>query len=63
MPDLVHVGGLMRCCLATLGDLYTDDGPAEIAAEGQRLQCKYAGHGSDHGWMVFRSGYWEWDHD
>jgi hypothetical protein len=58
-PDGVQLGGLMRCCLATLDELYPN-GPAAIAAEGQRLQCKYAPPASDHGWMVFTDGSWRW---
>lgn len=58
--DGVKPGGLMRCCLETLNGLYPD-GPAKTAAEGQRLQCKHARDGG-HGWMVFREGFWQWDH-
>lgn len=60
--DRVRIGGLMRCCLETLEGLYPD-GPGRVATEGQRLQCEHAEPGSDHGWMVFRDGWWAWDHD
>lgn len=59
MNDRVHTGGLMRCCLETIGDLYPA-GPAEVATEGQCLQCKYAADNPDHR-MIFRNGAWEWD--
>lgn len=59
--DRVKTGGLMRCCLETLDDLYAD-GPARMAAEGQVLQCKYAPGNPLHR-MIFRSGAWEWDHE
>lgn len=59
--DGLKIGGLMRCCIATIEDLYPG-GPAKIATEGQRVQCKYADDNSDHGWMIFREGSWRWDH-
>lgn len=59
--DRVRIGGLMRCCIETIGDLYPG-GPAMLAAEGQRLQCKYAPDNPEHR-MRFRDGAWEWDHD
>jgi len=55
----MKIGGLMRCCIATIGELYPD-GPAKIATEGQRVQCKYAGD-DEHGWMIFREGFWQRD--
>lgn len=58
--DRVRIGGLMRCCLETVSDLYPD-GPGALAAEGQRLQCKYAADNPEHR-MIFRDGAWEWDH-
>ena len=58
--DKIRQGGLMRCCLETVGDLYPD-GPARIAAEGQKLQCGYAQDNPLHR-MIFRDGAWEWDH-
>lgn len=56
--DRVKMGGLMRCCLVTIGDLYPD-GPAALAADGQTLQCRYTDN-PDHS-MVFHAGFWEWD--
>jgi hypothetical protein len=58
--DTVKTGGLMRCCLETITDLYPD-GPAAIGTEGQVLQCKYAPGNPLHR-MIFRGGSWEWDH-
>jgi hypothetical protein len=43
------------------GDLYSG-GPAKIAAEGQKLQCKYNPGNPGHR-MRFRDGAWEWDHE
>src|SRR6266487_3136189 len=57
--DGLRTGGLIRCCLETLNDLYPY-GPAQIATEGQRIQCKYA-NDDDHGWMIFHDGHWSWD--
>ncbi len=59
-PDRVRIGGLMRCCLETIDDLYPD-GRTAIATEGQALQCKYAPDNPEHR-MIFRDGAWEWDH-
>lgn len=57
--DGVRIGGLMRCCLKTIGDLYPN-GPAFVATEGQQLRCKYLPELRNH-LMIFRSGAWEWD--
>lgn len=57
VPDKVHAGGLMRCCLQTLEEYYPD-GPAVKAAEGEVLPCKYCDSS-----VIFRAGYWEWNHD
>jgi len=59
--DGVRIGGLMRCCIESVGDLYPN-GPARIAVEGQTLQCKYAPDSDLHR-MIFRDGAWEWDHE
>lgn len=59
--DRVHIGGLMRCCLDTIDDLYPD-GPAKVAREGQELHCKYAPDDDTHK-MIFRHGCWQWDHE
>ncbi len=59
--DGVRIGGLMRCCTDTLWGHYPA-GPARIAVEGQKLQCKHAPGNPDHV-MRFRDGAWEWDHD
>lgn len=58
--DMVHQGGLMRCCLETISDMYPD-GPARKAGQGQKLSCKYAQDDPDHQ-MVFTDGGWRWDH-
>jgi hypothetical protein len=57
--DRVNIGGLMRCCTETIGDLYPD-GPAKVATQGQTLQCKYITDNRDHR-MIFENGWWHWD--
>jgi hypothetical protein len=56
--DRVNIGGLMRCCLASLSELYPN-GAAKIAAEGQTLQCKFAPDSINHR-MIFDAGVWRW---
>jgi|SRR5215471_5418168 len=56
--DRVNIGGLMRCCLSTLAELYPN-GPARIAYDGQTLQCQYSASPNHH--MICRDGVWEWD--
>ena len=56
--DKVNDGGVMRCCLESLGDLYPL-GPAALAAEGQIHQCKHAPDDPDHR-LIFRDGTWYW---
>lgn len=58
--DQVKIGGLMRCCLETIGDLYPD-GPAKVATQGQTLQCKYVTDRDTHR-MIFEDGFWRWDY-
>lgn len=53
----VRQGGLMRCCLLTLGRVmakFTDEGgwPHELAA----LPCSFCNNS-----MVFAKGAWEWN--
>ena len=59
--DKIRIGGLMRCCTATIRILY-DENPGMRAAEGQELQCQYAHDNPDHR-MRFRDGAWEWAKD
>jgi hypothetical protein len=56
-PDGVKIGGLMRCCLKTLDGHYPD-GPAAKATEGEVLPCKHCSSS-----MIFKGGFWEWNHD
>lgn len=58
--DQVRIGGLLRCCVETINDLYPD-GPAQIGVEGQTLQCKY--HQDEVPPIRFRDGAWERNHD
>lgn len=55
MTDQVRTGGLMRCCLETLGDLYNAS-PERRAAEGEELACRRCGTV-----MAFREGCWQRD--
>lgn len=59
--DGVRLGGLIRCCLETIGTLYPPDGPMRVATEGQQLQCKHVDTPNHR--MVFHDGAWEWDRD
>lgn len=58
--DGIRIGGLLRCCIATIEELYPD-GPARIGVEGQLLQCNH--HTEVVAPMRFRNGAWEWNHD
>jgi len=60
-PDKIRIGGLMRCCIATINILY-DENPGTSATEGQELQCRYAHDSPDHR-MRFREGAWGRDRD
>jgi len=53
--DKIKIGGLLRCCIETIDDLYAQ-GPGHRAAEGDVLPCKYCSHS-----VTFRSGAWEWN--
>lgn len=55
--DKIKMGGLMRCCLTSVDHLYPD-GPAQLATEGQVLQCEYT-DSPDHR-MIFHDGTWSW---
>lgn len=48
ITDRVRIGGLMRCCPETVGDLYSN-GRAAVAQPEHRMR--------------FRDGAWEWDHE
>jgi len=59
--DRFRIGGLMRCCTETIGDLYPP-GITRAGYEGMTLLCKYREPGRPgHGHMIFRAGAWEWD--
>jgi hypothetical protein len=53
----VNIGGLMRCCLATLDEhmLYATEDPEED----ETLDCKYEEPGNKN--MVFRDNAWQWN--
>lgn len=48
----VRIGGLMRCCIATLLELPECLDPVE----GAEVSCKYCSAGR----MIFRDSAWEW---
>lgn len=50
----VKIGGLLRCCLATLGNRVD-----EPAAEGTTLDCDYCKQPT----LIVRDGYWRWNHE
>lgn len=52
-PRKIRVGGLMRCCMATIDEL-PDDTPEE---DGHTVACKHCG-----GPIRFFRGAWEWGH-
>jgi hypothetical protein len=53
--DLVRTGGLMRCCLASINELYGND-PDHRASGGDVLGCRWCSST-----MTFRDGAWEWN--
>lgn len=53
--EAVRLGGLMRCCLATLEEKRTAD--PKYAEEGATLKCDYCSDGE----MIFNNGAWEWN--
>lgn len=52
----LRIGGVMRCCAATLDSTLVQE------IEGETLQCKYALSNPLHS-LRFRDGCWEWNHD
>jgi hypothetical protein len=53
---VIHHGGLMRCCLATLDEAME---AAEVEPqEGEVLKCKH--HPYDEG-MIYLRGAWRWN--
>lgn len=52
----VRMGGLMRCCLATLADTTTE------SAVGTTLSCKYESDPNNEQMIVAADGVWEWNH-
>jgi hypothetical protein len=53
-PVQVRIGGLLRCCTATLGELWE---AGELKTEeGTSVTCKYCKRPT----MVYRDGAYEW---
>lgn len=52
----VRIGGLFRCCLATLGE---SDAPSVV---GTVLSCKYESNPDNGNMIVATDGVWEWNH-
>jgi len=55
----VRIGGLLRCCLASLDEHMAR--ATEDPKEGDKLECHYCK--SPAGGMIFRNRAWEWDHE
>ena len=59
--EVIHTGGLMRCCTGTWSDTMTewDDVHSQPPKDGDTIQCKY----SDDEWhkMIRVDGVWQWD--
>lgn len=55
----IAIGGLMRCCLATIND-YVDAHVAEVPEPGLVLDCKYQGPGNAQ-IILDPSGIWRWN--
>ena len=53
-------GGLMRCCLTTIGD-YVAEHQHEQATEGFILDCKYERKGNCN--IILSGGIWQWNRD
>ena len=51
----LRMGGLMRCCLATLGEHIGGDPPEP--KPGDVVPCKYCSES-----MIYSDGAWEWNH-
>jgi hypothetical protein len=56
VPYQVRVGGLLRCCMASLAEAM--ESAVAPPKEGDTLICRYCG--SPYGGMEFRDGAWEW---
>lgn len=53
----VRMGGLMRCCLATLGEC------EEPSTVGTVLSCKYESDPDNQQMIVAADGVWEWNRE
>ena len=51
----VDMGGLMRCCLATIAE---SEEPTEV---GSILSCKYERDADNQNMIVNQAGVWEWN--
>jgi len=51
----VNYGGLMRCCLSSLG-LYVKSVPEQEAYEEDTIECTYCGNP-----MILEDGVWRWN--
>lgn len=50
----VFLGGLLRCCLATLEETMATR--ATLPVDGEKLRCRYCKNG-----MIFSASAWRWD--
>lgn len=60
MDTVIAIGGLMRCCIATI-DLLAAESPDMDVTEGQIATCRYADGDPAHN-MIYKNGAWRWDH-
>lgn len=54
----VEQGGLMRCCLYSLGQ-FVEEHSKEEATEGFTLDCIYEKPGNKN--LIFQGGVWKWN--
>ena len=51
----IHMGGMLRCCVATIQDLY----PEQEFENGLELDCKYEKTGNKS--IILIDGVWKWN--
>jgi len=57
----IDIGGLMRCCIATIDEYVHEHQDEEVPAEPLVLDCKYEPPGNAQ--VVLQDGRWRWNHD
>lgn len=56
MTEHIRIGGLFRCCTATVSETMAERTARGGPKEGERLTCRYCKKET----MVYRDGAWEW---